>query len=313
MVVESQAMKQTIALIGVPSSAGAHWPGQEKTPQYLRDIGLIAHLEAVGFDVNDYGDLPLVRFRPDKEHRYQQNLAAVVEVSQRVADHVDLALQHKAIPLVIGGDCTIGLGVIAGFIRHDKDLSLLYFDGHVDLNTPATSRSGILDSMGLAHMIGEPGTAAELSHIGARFPLMPEDKIVLFGYNPREINAPEQDILARGRLRHYPLSDVQGRTTQAATEVVKYLEGRAKQFVVHFDVDVIDFTDLPIADVPQFSQGLMFWDAIACLAVFASSPNFGGLTVTEFNPDHVDEEGTQTATFLAGLAQALVGKKPAMA
>ncbi|MFQ6114974.1 MAG: arginase family protein, partial [bacterium] len=105
---------------------------------------------------------------------------------------------------------------------------------------------------------------------------------------------------------------VQGRTTQAAIEALKYLEGRAKRLVVHFDVDVIDFTDLPIADVPQFSQGLIFRDAMACLAVFASSPNFSGLTVTEFNPDHADEESTLAAAFLKGLAQALVGKGPAM-
>lgn len=253
-----------------------------------------------------------MRFHPDREHRHQQNLVAVVEVSRRVADQIDLALQRNAIPLVIGGDCTIGLGVIAGFLRHDNDLSLLYFDGHVDLNTPATSPSGILDSMGIAHMIGEQGTADELCHIGARFPLMPEDRIVLFGYNPREANASEQDILARRRLLYYPLSDVQGRTTQAAIEALKYLEERAKRFVVHFDVDVIDFTDLPIADVPQFSQGLMFRDTMACLAVFASSPGFSGLTVTEFNPDHADEEGIFAATFLDGLAQALIGKEPAM-
>lgn len=303
-------MKYTIALIGVPSSAGAHWPGQEKTPQYLRDAGLVAHLEAIGLDVIDCGDLPIVRFRPDGEHRHQQNLARVVEVSKRVMDQIDLALQRNAIPLVIGGDCTIGLGVIAGFLRHNDDPSLLYFDGHVDLNTPATSPSGILDSMGIAHMIGELGTADELSHIGPRFPLMPEDKIVLFGYNPREINAPEQDILSRRRLLHYPLSDMQGGATQAAVEALKYLEGQAKRFVVHFDVDVIDFTDFPIADVPQFSQGLMFRDAMACLAVFASSPNFSGLTVTEFNPDHADEESTLAVTFIEGLAQALVGKEP---
>ncbi len=305
-------MKKTIALIGAPSSAGAHWPGQEKTPQYLRNAGLVARLEAVGFEVIDYGDLPLVRFRPDREHRHQQNLATVVEVARRVADQIDLALRRNAIPLVIGGDCTIGVGVIEGFLRQDEDLGLIYLDGHVDLNTPATNPSGILDSMGLAHMIGEQGTADELSHIGTRFPLMPLDKIVLFGYNPHEINAPEKDILARRRLLHYPLSDVQSRSTQAAVEVLKYLEVQAKQFVVHFDVDVIDFTDLPIADVPQFSQGLMFRDAMACLAVFASSPNFSGLTVTEFNPDHADEEGTNAVTFLEGLTQALVGKEPAL-
>jgi arginase len=109
----------------------------------------------------------------------------------------------------------------------------------------------------IAINIGEPGTADELSHIGARFPLMPVDRIVLFGYNPREINAPEQDLLARRRLLHYPLSDVRERTTQAAIEAVKYLEGRAKRFIVHFDVDVIDFTDLFICffNRPQRRRG----------------------------------------------------------
>lgn len=303
-------MKPTIALIGVPSSMGAHWPGQEKTPQYLRNLGLVARLESTGFNVYDLGDLPLLRFRPDKEHRHRQNLADVVEVSGRVANQVDLALRRNAIPLVIGGDCTIGLGVIAGFLRHEPDLGLLYFDGHVDLNTPTTSTSGILDSMGIAHMIGEPGTLAELGHIGRRFPLMPVEKIVLFGYNPGEINDSEKELLARRQWQHYPLSDVQGRATQAAMQAVKDLERRATRFVVHFDVDVIDFTDLPIADVPQFGQGLMFRDAMTCLALFASSPKFGGLTVTEFNPDHADHEGTLGVTFLESLVQALLGKDP---
>ena len=139
-------MKQTLALIGVPSSAGAHWPGQEKAPQYLRNAGLVESLKAVGFDVIDFGDLPLVRFYPDREHRHQQNLESVLDVCRGVANQVDLAIQRNAIPLVIGGDCTIGLGVVAGFLRNDEDLSLLYFDGHVDLNTPITSPSGILDS-----------------------------------------------------------------------------------------------------------------------------------------------------------------------
>lgn len=305
-------MKRKIALIGVPSSAGAHWPGQEKTPQYLRSLGLAARLEAAGLEVIDYGDLPLVRFRPDKGQRHQQNLAAVVEVARGTADQVDLALRRGEIPLVIGGDCTIGLGVTAGFLRHDEGVSLLYFDGHVDLNTPATSESGILDSMGLAHMIGEPGCAAELSRIGARYPLMAADHIVLFGFNPREINDPEREILRRGRLRQYPLSAVQGSPRQRAAEALGYLEGQSQRFVVHFDVDVIDFTDMPIADVPQFSQGLMFREAMACLAVFAASPSFSGLTVTEFNADHTDLEGVHGTAFLDGLADALGGGRGAV-
>ena len=75
---------------------------------------------------------------------------------------------------------------------------------------------------------------------------------------------------------------------------------------IHFDVDVIDFTDMPIADVPQFSQGMMFLEVMACLSVFASSPKFGGLTITECNPDHLDTEYADAITFIKGLTKAFL-------
>jgi arginase len=300
-------MKQILALIGVPSSAGAHWPGQEQTPRYLREAGLVDRLAATGLQVMDLGDLPLVRFRPDRGQRQQQNLSAVVDVAQQVAGQVDRTLQQGAIPLVVGGDCTLELGVVAGFLRHTPDLGLLYFDGHVDLNTPATSSSGILDSMGVAHLIGAPGTVESLSRLGGRFPMLPVEQIALFGYNLHEMNPPERDMLAQYPFVHYPLSEVQGRPAQAAGDALAYLESRSSHFVVHFDVDVIDFTDFPIADVPQFHPGLKFQEALACLAVFAASPNFGGITITEFNPNHAEAESGTAAAFIEGLAQALAG------
>ena len=113
-------MNKTISLIGIPSSAGAHWPGQEKTPQYLRDAGLIKQLEKGGFDIADFGDLPLVRFRPDKENRNKQNWKKVLEVATGVSGKVASALEKETTLLIIGGDCTISLGVIAGFITKEE-------------------------------------------------------------------------------------------------------------------------------------------------------------------------------------------------
>ncbi len=54
-----------VAVIGVPSRAGAHYPGQELAPQLLRRAGLIERLDAVCSKVVDLGDLPTVGFRPD--------------------------------------------------------------------------------------------------------------------------------------------------------------------------------------------------------------------------------------------------------
>ena len=49
-----------VALIGVPSSAGARRTGQEGAPAALRAAGLLERLRAKGLDVADLGDLPTV-------------------------------------------------------------------------------------------------------------------------------------------------------------------------------------------------------------------------------------------------------------
>lgn len=295
-------MRPTIGLIGVPSSAGAHWPGQEKAPRALRETGLVERLESAGLAVSDHGDLSRVRFRPDPERRNPQNLEAVAEVVRAVSDRVEAAVRAGEMPLVVGGDCTIELGVLCGFLRAGQDPALLYFDGGVDLRTPATNPTGILDSMGVAHMVGEPGAAEELARIGPRFPLMEDEKVVLFGYEP---NPSEVGVLERHSMPRYPAKIVRDRPREAAAEALARIEEEVERFVVHFDVDVIDFVDFPIADVPQHNVGLRFREAIACLEVFVSSPSFAGLTITEFNPDHADGEGTLAAIFTSEVAAVL--------
>src|SRR5215204_6505347 len=290
-----------IGFIGVPSSAGAHWPGQEKAPGALREAGLVERLRLAGLLAQDHGDLPRIRFRPDPG-RHPQNLEAVVGVVGSVADRVDSVLRGGEAPLVVGGDCTIELGVLSGFLRAGEDPALLYLDGGVDLYAPATNPTGILDSMGVAHMVGEPGVAEELSRIGPRNPLMPDDRIVLFGYEP---NPPEIPVLDRRSMPRYPAARVRGRPEEAAAEALALLEGTADRFVVHFDVDVMDFVDFPVADVRQHSAGLTVEEALECRGTFAAGPAFGGLVITEFNPDHADERGELAAAFFRSVVAAL--------
>jgi arginase len=101
----------------------------------------------------------------------------VVKVVRQVADKVEAAVDRDLVPRVLGGDCTITLGVVAGLLRRQPDLGLIYFDGDADLTTPETTRSGIFDSMGVSHLIG--GGAPELAHVGPPFPLLSQDRIVL--------------------------------------------------------------------------------------------------------------------------------------
>lgn len=233
---------------------------------------------------------------PDREHRRPHNLAAVVEVARGVADLVEAALQDGETPLVIGGDCTIELDVLSGFLRRNVDIGLLYFDGGTDLHIPLDNPTGILDSMVVAHILGEPGSAEEFARIGPRFPLMPAEKLALFGYSRNE---PEVEILSRRSTPRYPVGRAREGSEKAAAEAVAYPEEVAGRFLGHFDVDVIDFVDMPVAAVPQRNAGLTFREALACLGVFASSSKCAGLLViTEFNPDHADKAGEIVTVFV---------------
>jgi arginase len=75
-------------------------------------------------------------------------------------------------------------------------------------------------------------------------------------------------------------------------------------------VDVLDFVDFPVADLPHINGGLTLQAALACLSVFAASPRFGGLVITEFNPNHDDEEGSLAAAFVRGVTDARTGTAP---
>lgn len=226
-----------------------------------------------------------------------------------VADAVASTLHEGRTPIVAGGDCTIAVGAVSGFLRHDGDLALLYMDGGVDIATPANYRAGVLDSTGVAHMVAERGTAEALSRIGPRFPLMPGERIVPFGYTPGEPLDAENEILGRHSIDGYPADRVRGRAGDAAAEALAVLEGKTGGFLVHFDVDVIDFVDLPVADVPQINAGLTFADAMEALHVFVSSPRFGGLVITELSPDHADEEGAAGRALVDGVVRALAGTR----
>jgi arginase len=296
-------MISTFGFVGVPSSAGAHYPGQEKAPAALRSAGLQARLQAAGISIVDYGDLPLVRCRVDSGANWAESVADVRSVACRLADCIEKVVSAQQIPLVVGGDCTITIGVVAGFIRKQPNLALLYMDGGLDAVTPAAYRLGRLDSTGMASLLAEPG-GGPLSGVGPRYPLMAGPNIVPFGYIPGEPPELEEEFLARHRVSGYPIAKVGGRAASAAMEARSYLERQAEQFIVHFDVDVIDFVDFPAADVLQPKQGMTFADTFGALRIFRASPKFAGLVITEFNPDH-DIDCTLAKRLIQALAQVL--------
>jgi arginase len=299
-------VEKTLGLIGVPSSMGAFAPGQEKGPAALREAGLVERLSGLG--VADRGDSALRRWRPDRENRRAQNLAAVVEVASETAGRVREARDDGFLPLVVGGDCTVELGTVAGFLSSSSAgvrPGLIYFDLHPDLNVPSSVVEGALDWMGVAHMLGLEGAAEPLSRSGPRFPLLEDEDVFLFSYGPEQATGHERRAIAHRALNGIPVDEVAADPEAAAVRALAQMEARCDLILVHFDVDTVDFTDLPLSENTGRNQGLPFDAALQALGTLLGSSKLAAVTVTEFNPDHGEEDGSTAEALAQGLSDAL--------
>jgi arginase len=299
---------RTVAIVGVPTSAGAFAPGQEQAPAALRAAGLVESLRRAGAVVDDHGDREVWRWRPDREDREAQNLGAVVEIVAETASRVAEAAVPGAVTLVLGGDCTVGIGTVAGHVASGERVGLLYFDTHADLNVPDSVREGALDWMGMAHMLGESGARPELVAAGERSPLLDPRQVVLFGWGPEQATGVEREATVRRGLATVRVDEVAADPEAAAALALALLEPRCERLLVHFDVDVVDFTDTPLSENAGRNEGLPFETALRALRPLLASPLLAGLTITELNPDHTEKGGGAIERLAAAVAEMLAAE-----
>jgi arginase len=296
-----------VGVIGVPTSAGAFAPGQEQAPAALRRAGLVQLLRDGGVEVSDYGDREIWRWRPDRERPLAQNLGKVIEIVDDTAARVVESILAREITVILGGDCTVGIGTVAGHVERSDAVGLIYFDLHADLNIPASAAPGALDWMGMAHMLADEGAEPELVEVGSRAPMLAPEQVVLLGWGLEQARPHERETIERLGLETIPVDEVRADPAAAAARALESLTSRVDQVLVHFDVDVVDFTDTPLSENPGRNEGIAYAHAAAALAVLLASPALAGLTVTELNPAHV-EEGAGSVERLAGdLASGLTG------
>jgi arginase len=296
-------MHERLALIGAPSSAGAYAPGQERAPAALRNVGTPELLEAHGIDVQDRGDVSGFRWQPDRDNPRAMNAGAVVTVAREVAGQVATALSEGRDVLVLGGDCTVEMGTVAGALTRSASTGLVYVDLDTDLNTPDSSQDGALDWMVVSHLLGIEGTLPELAQVGGRVPLLQPHQVLLFACDNSE--AFERDLIDKLAIRRAGLAEV---VAGPAAVAQRTIDGWAKQFeqlLVHVDVDVLDFVDTPLAENTRRFYGLTLDQLLAALGPLLAAPNRVALTVCELNPDHGAEDGSTLRRLAEGLARVL--------
>jgi len=289
-------------MTGVPTSAGAHHAGQELAPDALRAAGLTDRLIQAGLSVTDSGNLPGAVFAVDRAAPAARNLAAVARVAGDVADAVAEAVAAGRLPLLLGGDCTITIGAVAGLRRCHPGGGLVYLDGDADVGVPGDGGSGILDSMGISHLLGRG--APELAGLGGTVPLLQPGGLAILGSDPRETTDAEREFLAQAGVSFQEAPAFVADPAAAAERALAAVTAASPRFLVHFDIDVVDSGDLPLGNFPHYGSGVLLDHAVAAVRVLRSHPAFAGLVLTEVNPTH-DPAGSELGRLVGALATAL--------
>ena len=235
---------ESLSVIGAPSSAGAYGPGQERAPEVFRRHGLITSLKARGIDVVDRGDGAVAHWRADEANPTAGNVGLVTDVVLELAESVASALADDHNVLVLGGDCTVELGTVAGAIRSGTTVGLAYIDLDADLNTPETG-DGILDWMGVAHLLDVPGSHDGLASVAHRRPMLSPDAVRL--YAAENVTEPEREVIDRLDIGGESLAAVLTEPSAVAARTRAWAEA-FDSVLVHVDFDVLDYDRFPIAE-----------------------------------------------------------------
>jgi arginase family enzyme len=200
-------------------------------------------------------------------------------------------------PLVLGGDCTLLLGV---FQAVPDGSGLWIVDGHADFYDGETSPTGEAADMELAILTGH--AAPGLLEAGE--PLLDPAATVLLGHRPSHLDPDVAFENARLDLNIHALTAPKLRergAAQAGLDAAARLAGRRAW--LHLDLDVLDEAALPAVSYPQ-PLGLDWDELRALLRPLVAAPGLIGISVADFNPDR-DPDGSHAARVVALLESLL--------
>ena len=218
------------------------------------------------------------------------------------------ARDQDAFALVVGGDCTVGIGTIAGALRDGERLGVVYLDMHADLNIPSSTTDGALDWMGVAHMLAVDGCCPPLRDLGPRTPLLGDDDIVFLGHDVRHATEHERRVIAERGLRGAASAGELEIDPEIAARWALTTLGEHDALAVHFDVDVVNFLSAPLSENIERHDGVNLRAAGIALGVLLADRRTVALTIAELNPDHGEEDGATLRAFLGELVPAVAGR-----
>jgi len=297
----SQPRQPTLNVLGVPDSAGAYCVGVEHAPAALRDAGLIEALSDAGWHVRDRGDLTRRLWAPDLANRYSQNVGEESAAVAELADAGAALLCEGERLLVVGGSCVVAVGLCGAMARAGQRPRLVYIDRHLDLNTPLSTTEGSLSWMGMAHALDLEGAAKELATAAGEAPLLRPADLVYLGVDLAQTTEGERSQReALGLAVVEQIALVADPRRAARTARAHLAPG---PFIVHLDVDVLDFLDAPLAEnVNGRNSGPTVEQLRVALAELLQHPDCWAMSIGQVVPAHAAADPTAIPRLIGALA-----------
>ena len=297
-----------IRIIGVPLDLGQSRRGVDMGPSAMRVAGLEAKLEALGYEVEDGGNVPVALAETESEgDPNAKYLKEITETCSKEAELVVNTLEAGKIPIVLGGDHSIAAGTVSGvaefYRRKNQRIGLLWIDAHTDINTPGSSPSGNVHGMPLGAIMGL--FESPLTDLYGFSPKVQPDNCVLVGI--RDVDNHERENIRKSRVHVFTMRDIDERGMRSVMEEALRLAGRGTVgYHVSLDLDWIDPEDAPGVGTPVWG-GATYREGHLAMEIIADHGRMLSFELVEVNP--VLDERNQTAELAVELALSAFGKK----
>ena len=298
-------VKKHISIIGVPMDLGQSRRGVDMGPSAIRYAGVVERLEKLNYEIHDLGDIEIGR--PSKDEDVSDGklkyLKVVSEASDKLALEVDRVIESNSFPLIFGGDHSIAIGTLAGISKHYKNLGVIWYDAHGDLNTGETSPSGNIHGMPLAVSLGIGHPA--LINIAGYSPKVRPENIVIIG--ARSLDEGERKLIREKGIKVYTMHEIDRLgMTKVMEEAVSYLKSKTDGVHLSLDLDGLDPSDAPGVGTPVLG-GISYRESHLAMEILEESNIITSAEFVEVNP--ILDERNKTATVAVALMGSLFGEK----